>query len=105
VKLWLVPLPLLGVTDTAVGGAFSWGRALSPLTNLNLTVRYANENFDIPFQQADHLQLAGVGGSLLYHLNDTLDGILTLNYTRQFSDIPTNSIEETVVSVGLQKRF
>ena len=94
-----------GETDTAVGGAFSWGRALSPLTNLNLTVRYANENFDIPFQQADHLQLAGVGGSLLYHLNDTLDGILTLNYTRQFSDIPTNSIEETVVSVGLQKRF
>jgi uncharacterized protein (PEP-CTERM system associated) len=91
--------------DTAVGGVFNWGRALSPSANLNLTVRYANENFDIPFQETDHLQLAGVGGSLLYHLNDTLDTILTLNYTRQFSNVPTNSVEETVVSVGLQKRF
>jgi uncharacterized protein (PEP-CTERM system associated) len=94
-----------GENDTAGGGAFSWGRALSPSTNVNLTVRYANENFDIPFQEADHVQLAGLGGSLIYHLTDTVDGVLLLNYTRQFSDIPTNAFEETVVSLGLTKRF
>jgi hypothetical protein len=48
--------------------------------------------------------LTDVGGSLVYHLNDTVDGILTLNYTRQFANIFTNSSQEMVVSVGLQKR-
>jgi len=72
---------------------------------MNLTLRYANENFDIPFQQQNHEQLVGVGGSLVDHLNDTVDGILALNYTRQFADIPTNSFQEMVMSVGLQKRF
>lgn len=72
---------------------------------MNLTLRYANENFDTPFQPQDHEQVVGVGGSLVYHLNDTVDGILTLNYARQFADIPTNSFQEMVMSVGLQKRF
>jgi uncharacterized protein (PEP-CTERM system associated) len=94
-----------GENDTAIGGAFSWGRVLSPVANVNLTVRYANENFDIPFEESDNQQIVGVGGSLVYHLNDTLDGILTLNYARQFADIPTNSFQETVLSLGLQKRF
>ena len=36
--------------------------------------------------------LTDVGGSLVYHLNDTVDGILTLNYTCQFADTFTNLI-------------
>ena len=72
---------------------------------MNLTLRYSNENFDTPFQPQDHEQVVGVGGSLVYHLNDTVDGIFTLNYARQFADIPTNSFQEMVMSVGLQRRF
>jgi uncharacterized protein (PEP-CTERM system associated) len=94
-----------GETDTAFGGAVGWGRALTPVTNVSLGARYADEQFDVPMGQSDHLQLVGVGGSLVYHLNETVDGVLTLNYTRQFSDLPGNSYEETVLSAGLQKRF
>ena len=50
-------------------------------------------------------RLSASVGLLVYHLNDTVDGILTLNYARQFADIPTNSFQEMVMSVGLQKRF
>lgn len=94
-----------GENDTAIGGALSWGRVLNPFANIDLTVRYANENFDIPFGESDNQQIVGVGGSFVYHLNDTVDGVLTLNYSRQFSDEPSNSFEETVLSLGLQKRF
>src|SRR5262249_30266922 len=51
-----------GENDTAIGGALSWGRVLSPVANINLTVRYANENFDIPFEESDNQQIVGVGG-------------------------------------------
>ncbi len=94
-----------GEVDTAWGGALSWGRALSPVTDLTLGLRYANQQFDVPMGQSDHQQLVGVGGSFVYHLNDTLDGVLTLNYTRQYANVPASSYEETVLSVGLQKRF
>jgi uncharacterized protein (PEP-CTERM system associated) len=96
---------LTGEDDTAFGGAVSWGRALTPVANLNLTLRYANEQFDIPFQESDHQQLVGLGGSLVYRLNNMLDGVFTLNYTREFANVPTSAFEETVVSFGLQKHF
>ena len=86
--------------DTAFGGALSWSRALTPVANLNLTIRYANELFD-----EDRQQLIGLGGSLVYQLNDTLDGIFAVNVTRQLADIPTDQFTETVLSIGLQKRF
>lgn len=94
-----------GEVDTAFGGGASWGRALSPVAKLTLSLRYANQQFDIPLQESDQQQLIGAGGSLVYNLNDTLDGVLTLNYTRQFANISTNAFEETVLSVGLQKHF
>jgi hypothetical protein len=31
---------------------------------MNLTLRYANENFEVPLQPQDHEQVVGVGGSL-----------------------------------------
>jgi len=96
-----------GEDDTAFGGLAGWTRMLSPNANMSLSLRYADELFDFPpgQGQSNHSQLIGGGGSFVYHLNDTVDGVLTLNYTRQFSNIPTNSYGEGVVSVGLQKRF
>jgi uncharacterized protein (PEP-CTERM system associated) len=93
-----------GETDTAIGAAVNWGRALTPAANLNVTLRYLNEEFNT-VQNLDHQQLIGLGGSIVYHLNDTLDGILDLNVTRQFADIPNNNFLESVISVGLQKHF
>ena len=90
--------------DTAFGGALSWSRALTPIVNLNVTVRYANEQFDNGLLH-DSQELIGLGGSLAYQLNDTLDGILTVNFTRQLADVPTNQFAEMVLSMGLQKRF
>jgi uncharacterized protein (PEP-CTERM system associated) len=93
-----------GENDTAIGGALSWGHELSPVTDLSVTLRYANEDFEEPLR-TNHLQLVGLGGTLVYQLNDTVDGILALNFTRQFSDNPTSEFVETVISLGLQKRF
>jgi uncharacterized protein (PEP-CTERM system associated) len=93
-----------GELDTAFGGALSWSRALTRVANLNLTIRYANEQFNGP-QFEDNQQLFGLGGSLVYQLNDTLDGIFAVNFTRQLADIPTDQFTETVLSIGLQKRF
>jgi uncharacterized protein (PEP-CTERM system associated) len=90
--------------DTAFGGALSWSRALTPIVNLNVTVRYANEQFDNGLLN-DSQELIGLGGSLAYQLNDTLDGILAVNFTRQLADVPTNQFTEMVLSMGLQKRF
>ena len=90
--------------DTAFGGALSWSRALTPKVNLNVTARYANEQFEVGLSD-NNQQLIGLGGSLAYQLNDTLDGILTVNFTRQLADAPTNQFSEMVVSVGLQKQF
>src|SRR6266404_5156419 len=89
-----------GELDTAFGGALSWSRALTPVANLNLTIRYANELFG-----EDRQQLIGLGGSLVYQLNDTLEGIFAVNVTRQLADIPTDQFTEAVLSIGLQKRF
>jgi uncharacterized protein (PEP-CTERM system associated) len=95
---------LTGENDRAIGGAVNWGRALTPAADLNLTVRYVDEQFATGFSN-DHQQLVGIGGSLAYQLNDALEGILALNFTRKFADVPSNEFVETVVSVGLQKRF
>jgi uncharacterized protein (PEP-CTERM system associated) len=96
-----------GEDDTAFGGSVGWTRVLTPNANMSLSLRYADELLDIPpgQGQSDHLQLIGAGGSFVYHLNDTVDGVLTLNYTRQYSEIPGDSYGEGVMSVGLQKRF
>jgi len=98
---------LTGEDDTAFGASAGWTRVLTPNANMSLSLRYADELLDIPpgQGQSDHLQLIGGGGSFVYHLNDTVDGVLTLNYTRQFSEIPANNYGEGVMSVGLQKRF
>ena len=82
----------------------SANRALTPDANLNVTARYANEQCDVGLSD-NNQQLIGLGGSLAYQLNDTLDGILTVNFTRQLADAPTNQFSEMVVSVGLQKQF
>jgi uncharacterized protein (PEP-CTERM system associated) len=94
-----------GENDTAYGGSAGWTRVLTPNANISLSARYADELLDVPQGQSDHLQLIGAGGSFVYHLNDTVDGVFTLNYTRQFSEVPGNSYGEGVMSVGLQKRF
>jgi uncharacterized protein (PEP-CTERM system associated) len=96
-----------GEDDTVFGGSVGWNRVLNPNANMSFSLRYADELFDFPPGQgiSNHSQLIGAGGSFVYHLNDTVDGVLTLNYTRQFSDVPGNSYGEGVMSVGLQKRF
>jgi uncharacterized protein (PEP-CTERM system associated) len=93
-----------GEFDRAVGGALNWGRELSRLTTLNLTLRYRDTTFDVP-GAPDHQQLVGAGASLVYHMNETLDGIGAVNYTRQFADIPDNEFSELIVSFGLAKHF
>ncbi len=93
-----------GEVDSAVGGGLSWGRALTPVAKLNLTARYINEKFGTTPTE-DKVQLFGLGGSLVYQLNDTLDGVFAVNVTRQLADIPTDEFTETVLSVGLQKQF
>jgi len=71
---------------------------------MDLTARYANEQFDLGSSD-NNQQLIGLGGSLEYQLNDTFKGILGVNFTRQLADIPANQYSETIISIGLQKRF
>ena len=93
-----------GEQDTAVGGAVGWKRQLSRITEMSLAARYSNQQFNGGLSD-DHQQVFGVGGSFVYHMNESLDGVLTLNYTRQLADVSTNDFSETVISLGLQKRF
>jgi len=90
--------------DTAGGGELNWGRALSRLTNLNLTFRFRDADFDVP-GAPESQQIVGAGTSLIYHMNETLDGVVSLEYTRQFSNVPDDEFSEAVISFGLAKRF
>jgi uncharacterized protein (PEP-CTERM system associated) len=93
-----------GEFDTAGGGSLNWGRELSRLATLNLTLRFLDADYDIS-GATQHQQTVGAGASLVYHMNDTLDGIANLEYTRQFSDVADNEFSEAVISFGLAKRF
>jgi uncharacterized protein (PEP-CTERM system associated) len=93
-----------GQSDHAFGGAVNWGRLLTPVATLNLTLRYRNEKFDFS-SSTEQDQAIGAGASLVYHLNETLDGVAAFDFTRQFSDVPRNEFAESVISLGLQKRF
>jgi uncharacterized protein (PEP-CTERM system associated) len=93
-----------GEEDRAFGGAVSWKRALSRVTDFSLTARYANQEFDTGLND-EHQQLFGVGGSLVYHMNETLDGVIAANITRQLSDLQTDEFTEAVISLGLRKQF
>ena len=94
-----------GEQDTSVGGAIGWRRQLSRVTDLSVTARYANQKFEGGTGGDDNQQIFGVGSSLVYHMNDALDGVLNIYLTRQLADNPDNEFSEAIVSVGLQKHF
>jgi uncharacterized protein (PEP-CTERM system associated) len=98
-------IQLTGESDHAIGGAISWGRLITPLAALNLTLRYRDATFDFSPGNNEHQQIVGVGTSLVYQMNESLDGIAAFNFTRQFDSVPENEFQEGVFSVGLQKRF
>lgn len=90
--------------DTAIGGSFNWAHQLSEVTNLNVGVRYRHEEFDTS-SGSEWVQLIGGGVSLVNNLNEDLDAVLAVNFTKQFAEQPDDEFVETVVSVGLLKRF
>jgi uncharacterized protein (PEP-CTERM system associated) len=93
-----------GEHDKAVGGALNWAHTLTPLMTMSLTARYRFDSFDVDDDTNDQ-QLVGAAASLVYHLNETLDGVFGLTFTRQFADEKDNEFIESVVSIGLTKRF
>jgi hypothetical protein len=40
------------------------------------------------------------GVSLVHNLNATLDGVIAVNFARQFADLESDEFVETVVSIG-----
>jgi uncharacterized protein (PEP-CTERM system associated) len=90
--------------DTAFGGSLNWAHQLNEVASLNLTARYRYETFDGPFG-GDHVQLVGAGAALVNNLADNLDAVIAVNFTKQFADKSDNEFVETVVSLGLIKRF
>jgi uncharacterized protein (PEP-CTERM system associated) len=90
--------------DTAAGGALNWAHLLTPVTSLSLTARYRYDKFET-VEGTDDQQLIGASASVLYHLNETLDGVIGVSFTRQFADVRSNEFAEAVVSIGLVKRF
>jgi uncharacterized protein (PEP-CTERM system associated) len=90
--------------DTAYGGSANWQHEMWPGSTFNLTVRYRHETFDTSSERADQ-DLIGAGASIAQDLNETLDGVLGVNFTRQLADDSEDEFTEAVVSVGLVKRF
>jgi uncharacterized protein (PEP-CTERM system associated) len=90
--------------DMAVGGALNWIHLLTPVTSLSLTARYRYDKFET-VGSTDDQQLVGAAASVLCHLNETLDGVIALSFTRQFADVTSNRFVEGVVTIGLVKRF
>jgi uncharacterized protein (PEP-CTERM system associated) len=90
-------------TDTATGGAINFNRALSPVTNLNLTLRYTHIDFSGDNPQTD--DVAGGSASLSYRLNETLDAVASTTYTRAFSSDADDEFSELVFAIGLRKTF
>ena len=88
----------------AAGGALNWSHLLTPITTLSLTGRYRYDSFENP-EGTDNQQLVGTAASVVYQLNETLDGVVALSFTRQFADLRSNEFVEAVVSIGLVKRF
>jgi uncharacterized protein (PEP-CTERM system associated) len=94
----------LDEVDTAYGGSANWRHEMWPGSTFNLTVRYRHETFDTSSEREDQ-DLIGAGASIAQDLNETLDGVLGVNFARQFADDSENEFTEAVVSVGLVKRF
>jgi hypothetical protein len=90
--------------DTAAGGSVSWGHRLDELTTFGLTARYRYERFDDD-SGIDHIQLLGAGATLTENLNENLDAVLAVNLTKQLADTEDDRFIETVISMGLIKRF
>jgi uncharacterized protein (PEP-CTERM system associated) len=90
--------------DTAIGGSLSWGYRLSEETTVDLTARYRHETLDTSSGN-DHLQLIGAGVSLVEKLNENLDAVFAVNYTKQLTKRSDDEFTEAVVSMGLVKRF
>jgi hypothetical protein len=90
--------------DTAFGGSFNWEHQLSRDTQLNVSARYRYENSDTALG-SDWVQLVGGGVSLVNNLNEDLDAVLGVNFTKQFAERSDDEFVETVVSIGLVKRF
>jgi FAD synthase len=47
----------------------------------------------------------GAGAALVNNLDDKLDAVIAVNFTKQFADKSDNEFVETVVSLGLIKHF
>jgi uncharacterized protein (PEP-CTERM system associated) len=90
--------------DTATGGSVTWAHRLDELTTLDLTARYRYETFDDE-SNIDHTQLIGAGATLVENLNENLDAVFAVNLTKQLADTEDDRFVETVVSMGLIKRF
>jgi uncharacterized protein (PEP-CTERM system associated) len=97
-------IEITGERDTAAGGEVTWARQLTPITSLNLMARYRYEIFD-EVTETDHQNLVGAGATLVRNLNPTLDGVIAVNFARNFSDQEDDEFLEAVVSIGLVKRF
>jgi uncharacterized protein (PEP-CTERM system associated) len=91
-------------TDTAFGANLNWGYQLNELATVYLAARYRRETFDTG-TGTDHQQLIGTGLSLVQNLNETLDAVAAVNFTKQLSDNHDDEFNEAVVSLGLVKRF
>ena len=90
--------------DTAYGANLTWAHQLRETTSFSITARYRHETFD-DTAASEKVQLVGAGAALVENLSETLDGVLAVNFTKQFSDEPADKFTETVVSLGLIKRF
>jgi uncharacterized protein (PEP-CTERM system associated) len=91
-------------TDTAFGANLNWGYQLNETATVYLAARYRHETFDTE-TGTDHQQLLGTGLSLVQNLNENLDAVAAVNFTKQLSDDKDDEFNEAVVSLGLVKRF
>jgi uncharacterized protein (PEP-CTERM system associated) len=94
----------LNEQDTAIGGGVNWSHRIAPITTFNMTARYRRESFETP-AGTDDQHLVGGGASLVQNLNESLDGVLAVSFTRQFAEEPSDEFIEAIASVGLVKRF
>lgn len=94
---------LTGITERNTGVSLNFGRELTPVDNLNLTLRYLGTNYGTSDGRKDSLYGGGTG--LVHRFSDSLQATVDYNILVRNSNLPNNGSVENVVSVGLLKSF
>jgi len=96
----------LPAKDTAIGGAISYTRELTPVLNCNVDFEFTDHKSTgaVGFG-AEHAKVINTSVLLEYRLSDTATAKLAGTYLRRSSSIPANNSTTTQVSVGVKKEF